>query len=179
MTVERFWSTIWLFVVPTVLMAITTTLLPSHPVLQLIVLPLWMLYTLLTRPTRQSLWPVLWAATLCEANWDIPPGACITFFIPIWWGVRNYRDLLPVRPSAYHGLLSGVTLPPILAVWIWLYAILWPFWPSATPLMPSLTTLILLPAIGALGGSALFTLAQKAEFLVFIPKPQELREDEG
>jgi hypothetical protein len=45
--------------------------------------------------------------------------------------------------------------------------------------MPSLTTLILLPAIGALGGSALFTLAQKAEFLVFIPKPQELREDEG
>jgi hypothetical protein len=93
--------------------------------------------------------------------------------------VRNYRDLLPVRPSAYHGLLSGVILPPVLSLWIWVYAILWPFCPSALPLMPSLVTLILLPAVGALSGSALFTLAQKAEFLIFTPTSQEMREDEG
>jgi hypothetical protein len=45
--------------------------------------------------------------------------------------------------------------------------------------MPSLINLILLPAVGALGGSAIFALAQQTDFLIFTPNPQDLREDEN
>lgn len=178
MRTERFWATVWLFVFPVVLTAFSCTFLPQTPVTQLLLVPTWTAYTLLTRPTRQTLYPSLWTAILCEAMWDIPPGACITFVLLFWWLIRSYRDFLPLRPSPYHGLLCGVALLPTLHIWLWLYALLWPTVTDAGPLMPSLVTLILLPAVGALGGSAVFALAQRMEFLVFLPTPQEMREDE-
>lgn len=179
MSTERFWATVWLFLLPVVLTAVSATCLPHTPVIQLALVPLWMIYTLLTRPTRQSVWPIIWSAILCETAWGVSAGACITYFLLLWWGVRSYRDLLPLRPSPYHGLLYGVSLLPLLYLWIWLYAILWPFGPHFAPLTPTLVNLILLPAVGALGGSAIFALAQQTEFLVFTPTSQEMREDEN
>ncbi len=179
MRVEQFWSTAWLFILPALLTAVCLTFLPQTPVMQLPVPTLWTTYWLLTRPTKQTFWPGMWTAVLCETAWDIPPGACLTFFILFWRGIRFYRDLLPIRPTPYHGLLCGVVLLPLLYLWIWLYALLWPLLSDTKPLMPSLINLILLPAVGALGGSAIFALAQQTDFLIFTPNPQDLREDEN
>jgi hypothetical protein len=178
MNAERFWATIWLFVLPVLLTALSVSFLPQTPVIQLLIVPLWTLYWILTRPLRQSLWPTIWAAILCECAWQVPAGACVTFFLLLWWGVRYFRDILPIHPSPYHGLLYGVALLPLLHLWLWIYAFLWPTLPDAMPLMPSLVNLILLPAVGALGGSAVFAVAHHTEFRIFIPSPQDLREDE-
>lgn len=178
MNTKRFWSTCWSFVFPVLLTAISDILLPNTPVLQLLLLPMWVVYRLLVYPSRQTLPLAIWCAILCESTWQIAPGTCILFFLFLWWCVRYFRKILPLRPMPYHGLLCGVILLPVLHLWIWFYAVLWPGIPIASPLLPTLASFILLPAIGALGGSAVFALAQQTEFLIFMPNWQEMREDE-
>lgn len=176
---KHFWGAIWFILFPILLTAISRELLPETPTLQLLIVPTWAFYWLLARPERQSLWITCWHAILCETAWTLPPGTCVTFFMLLWWIVRTHRDLFPINPQPYHGLLCGVTLLPVLRIWIWLYAILWPTLPDATPLRPTLLSLILLPAVGALGGSMLFALAEQTSFLIFRPTPKEMLHDES
>ena len=177
MSAERFWNLMWLFAFPVLLAALSRAFLPETSIFQFLVLPLWAIYWNLTRPSKQALWVSLWHAVLCEALWLLPPGACVTFALVVWWIIRTYRDLLPIRPAPYHGLLCGVIVLPVLRLWIWLYAILWPT-ATASYLCPTFAEFILIPTVGALGGSAIFALAQKTEFRIFIPKADALRNDE-
>lgn len=177
--VEHIWNCVWLTIFPLLLAALSKTFLPSSPIFQLLILPLWATFWALSRPAKQALWILLWHAVLCETLWLLPPGACVTFFLLVWKIIRLYREWLPFQPTPYHGLLSGVILLPMLRLWIWIYAALWPTLPDASYLSPSFLEIVLTPAMGALGGSAIFALAQKTDFKVFNPKPEELRDDES
>lgn len=177
MRAEHLWGSLWFFLFPIFLTAVSQTFLPHTPPLQLLILPVWAVYWMLSRPLKQGFWISGWHALLCEVYWSLPSGTCITFFLLIWWLIRSYRELLPTRPNPYHGLLCGVILLPALRSWIWLYALLWPTLEDAGPLYPSLVEIITIPAAGALGGSAIFALAAKTEFLIFKPNPKELRAD--
>ncbi|MBQ9694213.1 MAG: hypothetical protein IJV69_05595 [Kiritimatiellae bacterium] len=179
MNAERFWCWVWLITFPTLLAALSKTYLPERPVFQLLLLPSWAIYWIFTRPIKQALGVAICFAFLCETIWLIPTGSCITFFLLIWWFVRTYREFLPIRPSPYHGLLCGVILLPLLRVWLWIYTALTPTIPTAAFLSPSLSEIILIPALGALGSSAIFALAQRMEFHIFVPKTEELRDDEN
>lgn len=178
MHAKRFWERVWLFFFPMLLLAFSYALLPQTPTFQLLILPVWVLYHFLTRKPKHTLWLAIWCAILCESMWTLPPGSCVTAFLLTHWLLKYFREFLPLQLTPYHGLLAGVFFLPLLRMWIWFYAFLWLPQTTAMLLRPSLTDFILTPAVGALGGSAVFALAAKMEFLIFKPNPKDVRKNE-
>ncbi len=181
MTASRAWDAIWLTVFPLVLAGGSAALLPHNPVIQGAFLPLWCVYWMLTRGPRMGVWVALWCGVLLEVIWGVPPGGCALFFVFVWRILRLLRARFPDAEALtpLHGLLLGTVLVPLLRLWLWLYAVLWLGASSASGLTPSLVALIVAPAIGAVGGGAVFTLARLWDFRALRPPKKEVESDEG
>ncbi len=178
MIAERRWDAVWLTFFLILLVALSQTLLPELPSVQLVVVPAWMCYWMLTRGKRLGLWVALWGGGLLETVWMLPPGGAILFFVLVWYLLRTFRKELPETITPLHGLVGGVLVAPILRLWVWLYAILWTGQTTAYTLMPTLPEMILMPATGALGAGLIFALAKQCEFCVLIPPKEAVRGDE-
>ncbi len=161
------WTTLWC----AALVGVSGAWLPNTPAFQLVFVPAWITYWLATRGAGAGRWIAFWGGALLESAWDVPPGACILFFLLIGELFRLYREALSETSMAGYGLLVGVVLAPALALWLWLYACLFPGF-DASALAPHFPSFLILPATGALGGAVVFALARGADFRVLRP-PQE------
>lgn len=169
---SRFWDLVWITLFSACLAGVCEGLLPHVPALQLVFLPAWYAYWIVTRGPRTAAWVALWGGALLESAWSLPAGTCIFFLLGVWWGVQGFRDLLPLEVSPLHGLVWGVVLAPLLRLWVWGYSAIW-LWGEARPLAPSFAGLVAMPASGALFGALPFALARATDFRVLRPKREE------
>lgn len=179
MTAETFWDAVWLTVFSTLLVALSVTLLPSVPAIQLVAVPAWLGYWMLTRSARLGAWMAFYGGLLLESAWGIPPGGCIFFFFMLWQLIRLFRTELPKEILPLHGLLAGVVFAPFLRLWIWGYSAIWLGGEAAEAIRPGLSGLFVMPAAGALGGGAVFALAKAWSFDALEPKQEETLGNEG
>lgn len=179
MTAETFWDAVWITLFSALSVALSVTFLPSLPSIQLVVVPMWFGYWMLTRSVRLSAWVAFFGGLLLESAWGIAPGGCILFFFMIWQLIRLFRKELPKEIQPLHGLLAGVVFAPFLRLWIWGYSALWLGWEAADAIRPGLTGLFVMPAAGALGGGAVFALAKAWSFDALEPKREETLSNES
>lgn len=179
MTAEKFWDAVWLTLFSAVIVALSVTLLPAVPAIQLAVAPIWFGYWMLTRSVRLAAWIAFFGGMLLESAWGIPPGGCVLFFFMLWQLIRLFRNELPKEIQPLHGLLAGGLFAPFLRLWIWGYSLLWLGAESAEAIRPGLTGLFIMPATGALGGGAIFALAKLWSFDAMEPKQEETLSNEG
>lgn len=179
MTAESFWDGVWVTVFSVLLAALSVTLLPATPSIQLVVMPMWLGYWMLTRRARLAAWVACFGGLLLESVWGIAPGGCILFFLMIWQLIRLFRKELPKEIQPLHGLLAGVVFAPFFRLWIWGYSFLWLGAEAAEAIRPGLTGLFVMPAAGALGGGAVFSLAKLWSFDALEPKQEETLSNES
>lgn len=179
MTAETFWDAVWITVFAAILVALSVTLLPTVPSIQMVVVPMWFGYWMLTRRPQLSAWIAFFGGMLLESAWGVPPGGCILFFFTIWQLIRLFRKELPKEIQPLHGLLAGVVFAPFFRLWIWAYSIFWLGLDAADAIRPGLTGIFVMPAVGALGGGAVFALAKAWSFDALEPKQEETLSNEG
>lgn len=179
MSAERTWDGVWCSVWLAVLTGVCAGLFPHSMTLQLLLVPLWVAYDLVTRGPKLGAWLALWGGLLLEGVWHVPPGSCASFFLLLWWVLTHFRESLPpMEVPAVYGCVLGVLLVPCLRFWLALYAIPFYGWSSAE-FLPTVGGLFLGCVAGLLGGAALFTLADAMEFHVLKPKQEERLSDES
>ena len=181
MTAGRAWDAIWLTLFPLALAGRGVALLPQRPVVQTVFLPMWVCYWVLTRGSALGAWGALWGGVLLEGLWGIPPGGGALFMLLVWRALRLARSRLP-EPDAIaplHGLLIGTAFVPLFCLWLWFYAVLWLGPTASVGLAPTLPGLVAAPAVGALGGGAVFALARACDFRALRPPQKEAAGDEG
>ncbi len=178
METERTWDAIWLSVFLLVLVSLSHTFLPAYPAWQLVVVPGWLCYWILTRRRKLGLWMALWGGLFLEVAWGVPPGCAILFFLGLWYLNLFFRKQLPYPVTPLHGLIGGMVLAPLLRLWVGFYTILWWGPTEAGSLLPSLGGFFIMPAAGALGGGAIFALAKVCEFRVLMPPTEKRPDDE-
>ncbi len=178
MITEHSWDALWNSVFLLILVSLSQTLLPPVPAWQLVVVPGWLCYWILTRKRRLGLWLALWGGLFLEAAWGVPPGCAPLFFVGLWYLRQTFREQLPEPITPLHGLIGGMVLAPLLRLWIWVYTLLWWGATDAAIVAPSLGGFFIMPAAGALGGGAIFALAKACEFRVLVPKTDKRHDDE-
>ncbi len=178
MVTERTWDTVWLSIFTILLVSLSQTLLPPYPAWQLVVVPGWICYWLMTRRRSAGLWLAVWGGLFLGCAWTVPPGCAILFFLGLWYLRQTFREQLPMPITPLHGLIGGMVLAPLLRLWIWLYALLWWGPTAASALAPGLGGFFIMPAAGALGGGAVFALAKAFEFRVMAPPNEKGYDDE-
>lgn len=179
MGAERFWAAAWVTLFLPALVGLCGAFLPTAAAIQLAVAPGWVAWWVLTAGPRLRVWAALWGGALLEWAWGVPPGACVLPLLGLWAGARAFRESMPERPRAVHGLVGGMVAVPALRVWLWLYAMPWVGPEAAGALRPGLSALCAAPAAGALGGCAVFALARACDFLALRPPREEARADAG
>ncbi len=179
MTRETFWATAWVTLFLPALVGTCATLLPEALPVQIAAAPVWVVWWTLSAGARLGVWAAVWGGALLETAWGVPPGACALFFLMLWGGARALGDNAPEAYTPLHGLVGGMVLAPLFALWLWVWAALWLGGASAAPLRPDLVGMVLLPATGALGGGAIFALARACDFRALWPPRQEALGDAG
>ncbi len=178
MVTERSWDALWLSILTLLLVSISQTLLPAYPACQLVFVPGWLCYWILTRKRRLGLWLAIWGGLFLESAWSVPPGCVILFFVGLWALRHKFRDQLPLPITPLYGLIGGVLLAPLLRLWVWVDALLWWGPTTAEAIAPSLGGFFIMPAAGALGGCAVFAIARGCEFRVLVPVLEKGHDDE-
>lgn len=179
MSAERGWDLVWRSVWLVVLTGLSVGLFPHWTTFQLWLVPLWVVYDLVTRGVRTGCWLAIWGGVLLEGVWYVPMGACVSFFLLVWWGLTHFRERLPLMQSpALYGSVLGVWLVPLLRFWLTVYAVPFYGW-SAVWLLPSFGQFCWGILVGLVGGALVFALANAMEFHVLRPKREERLSDEG
>lgn len=173
-----FWDGLWVTLLVAALVGFGEALLPAVPAVQLVVVPAWLTYWLMTRKWRLGVWVAIWGGLLLEASWRLPAGCVILFLLGVCGACWAWREALPREVGALHGLLMGVLFGPLFRVWVWAYSVVW-LWEEAGVLRPTFAGFFVMPATGALGGGLVFAVARWADFLVLRPEPEEGLGDGG
>lgn len=179
MSAERAWDAVWRSVWLAVLTGVSVGLFPHWMTVQMLVVPLWVAYDVVTRGPRTGCWLAIWGGLLLEGVWHVPTGACVSFLLIVWGVMTRFREELPpMEVPATYGCVLGVLMVPLLRFWLALYAVPFYGWASAQ-LLPSLGTFLWSCFAGLFGGALVFALADVTEFHVLKPKREERLSDES
>lgn len=173
---ERVWAAVWVTAFLPALVGVCAVAVPAVPAAQIAVAPAWVAWWALAAGPRLGAWAAIWGGALLEWAWGVPPGACVGFFLALWGAGRLWRSALPKPLRPLHGLIGGMVGAPLLRLWLWLWALPWLGVGGAAPLRPDVAGLAATPALGALGGCAIFALARAWEFRALAPRGEEAQD---
>ncbi|MEG1479725.1 MAG: hypothetical protein RSD41_01810 [Kiritimatiellia bacterium] len=176
MIVNQFWDRVWLSLFLLLLVGFSVALLPENPIIQLAFVPCWMGYWLMTRSVKTQLWLVLFGGCLCETVWGLPLGACLLFYLLMAQLLRALRERFPNRATPWYGAFIGMSVVPLMLLWLWFYtSIVWSI-ERAGMLTPGLSGMVIAPAIGGVGGFIIFGLAHVWDFRCFRDREETCHE---